>query len=150
MQTITHTFRIVGIKGHGAFENFATEVPEFARQLLHRTREIENHTNIEIALFEPKVSEDHLEGHYYVGILVKDKPSHVPKGMEYLEVSGIYASARGSIDRVDLLYEEVGRWTAEQHLSRDWESYIVETYHPTEKGEDVEVFLPLSSPEQRF
>ncbi|MYL70626.1 AraC family transcriptional regulator [Halobacillus litoralis] len=143
MQTITHTFRIVGIKGHGAFENFATEVPEFARQLLHRTREIEHHTNIEIALFEPKWGDDHLEGHYYVGILVRDKPSHVPKGMEYLEVSGTYVSAKGSIDHVDLLYEEVGQCRAEQNLTRDWLSYIVETYHPMENGEEVEVFLPV-------
>ncbi|MBN9654229.1 GyrI-like domain-containing protein [Halobacillus sp. GSS1] len=145
MQTITHTFRIVGIKGHGAFENFATEVPEFARQLLHRTREIEKQTNIEIALFEPKMGEDHLEGHYYVGVLVKDKPSHVPKGMEYLEVSGTYVSTRGTIDRVDLLYEEAGQWIVEQQLTRDWLSYIVETYHPTENGKDVELFLPMIS-----
>ncbi|WP_406946015.1 GyrI-like domain-containing protein [Halobacillus sp. SY10] len=143
MITLKRTFRIVAIKGHGAFENFATEVPDFARQLLHRTREIENHANIEIALFEPKRGEDHLEGHYYVGVLVKDKPSQVPKGMEYLEVSGTYASSRGPIDHVDVLYKEVGEWTYQQQLTRDWLTYIVETYHPTENGEDVEVFLPI-------
>lgn len=143
MITLKETFRIVAIKGHGAFENFATEVPDFARQLLHRTREIENHANIEIALFEPKMGEDHLEGHYYVGVLVKDKPSQVPKGMEYLEVSGTYASSRGPIDHVDVLYKEVGEWTYQQQLTRDWLTYIVETYHPTENGEDVEVFLPI-------
>ncbi|SDO03747.1 GyrI-like domain-containing protein [Halobacillus aidingensis] len=143
MITLKRTFRIVAIKGHGAFENFATEVPDFARQLLHRTREIENHANIEIALFEPKRGEDHLEGHYYVGVLVKDKPSQVPKGMEYLEVSGTYASSRGPINHVDVLYKEVGEWTYQQQLTRDWLTYIVETYHPTENGEDVEVFLPI-------
>ncbi|MBX0356778.1 GyrI-like domain-containing protein [Halobacillus sp. Nhm2S1] len=147
MSTLKRTFRIVAIKGHGAFENFATEVPDFARQLLHRTREIENHTNIEIALFEPKMNDDHLEGHYYVGILVKDRPSQVPKGMEYLEVSGTYVSAEGSIDCIDLLYNQVGQWRMEQNLTRDWLTYIVETYHPTENGEDVEVFLPVLDPE---
>ncbi|WP_394218904.1 GyrI-like domain-containing protein [Halobacillus trueperi] len=143
MQTINRTFQIVGIKGHGAFKNFATEVPEFARQLLHRTREIEHHTNIEIALFEPKWGDDHLEGHYYVGILVKDKPSHVPKGMEYLEVPGTYVWVKGPVEHVDKLYDEVGQWVSEQKLTRDWLSYIVETYHPTENGEDVEVYLPI-------
>lgn len=140
---VKKTFKIVGIKGHGAFEDFATEVPDFARQLLLRTREIENHTNVEIALFEPKVDENHRKGHYYVGIVVHDKPRHIPKGMEYMEVSHAYTTIRGPVASIDSLYSELGGWTEKEGYSRDMVSYIVETYHPTDQGDEVEVFLPI-------
>lgn len=137
------TFKIVGIKGHGAFAHFATEVPEFAKQLLLRTREIENHANVEIALFEPKLHDHHLKGDYYVGVLVHDKPRMIPKGMDYMEITHPYASIRGSIAKVDHLYERLGSWVEQEGLDRDRSSFIVETYHPSEDGEKVEIFLPI-------
>jgi predicted transcriptional regulator YdeE len=140
---VKKTFKIVGIKGHGAFADFATEVPDFARQLLLRTREIENHTNVEIALFEPKRDENHLEGDYYVGIVVHDKPRHIPKSMEYMEVSHTYTSIRGPIAAIDSLYKELGDWTEAEGDSRHFTSYIIETYHPTDRGEEVEIYLPI-------
>ncbi|SFJ87332.1 Predicted transcriptional regulator YdeE, contains AraC-type DNA-binding domain [Halobacillus dabanensis] len=140
---VNKTFKIVGINGHGAFADFSTEVPDFARQLLLRTREMEDHTNGEIALFEPKKGENHLEGDYYVGIVVHDKPRYIPRGMEYMEVSRSYTSIRGPIADINSLYKELADWTEKEEYSRDFASYIIETYHPTERGEEVEVFLPI-------
>ena len=53
-------FRVVGIKGGGAYANFGTEVPKLAQQFLTRLDEVENHSGTEIALFEPKRDANHL------------------------------------------------------------------------------------------
>ena len=143
---IKRVFRVVGIKGGGAFAEYGVEVPKLAQQLMARKDEIKNHSEIEIALFEPKRDNGHLEGHFYVGLIVDDNLAEVPSGMEYIEVAQDYASTRGGINNLPKLHRQLLKWVEEQGYLRNLESYIIETYHPKENGEEeVEIFLPIQS-----
>lgn len=139
-------FNVVGIKGRGAFENLSIEVPKLAKQLISRSDEIQNHLGIEIALFEPKKGSDHHEGEYYVGLKVKDSLIEVPYGMDFIEIAQVYVSTRGKISNIGNLHSQLLRWTEEQGHTRNFESYIIETYHPVEEGEEeVQIYLPIFS-----
>lgn len=141
---VRKTFRVVSIKGSGAFANFATDVPKLAQQLLIRLDEIENHNGTEIALFEPKRDADHLEGTYYVGIIVNERPNKIPVGMEYIETTQDYVTRRGTITNIVNLHNILNKWADDQGYKRDLESHIVETYYPVENGEEeIEIYLPL-------
>ncbi|MFJ8067126.1 hypothetical protein ACIQYS_21355 [Psychrobacillus sp. NPDC096426] len=63
-------FKVVVMQNSGAFADFGSEVPKFAQQFLSRANEITNRTETEIALYEPNRNNDHLEGQYYVGLIV--------------------------------------------------------------------------------
>ncbi|MEH7385275.1 AraC family transcriptional regulator [Bacillus sp. JJ1521] len=137
-------FRVVGLKGSGAFVDYGVEVPKLAQQLLARKYEIKNHTDIEIALFEPKRDNNHLEGYFYVGLIVNDNLTEVPFGMEYIEKEQEYASIRGGINNLTNLHQHLKNWIDEQGYKRNLESYIIETYHPMLSGEEeVEIYLPI-------
>lgn len=139
-------FKVVGIKSRGAFANFGTEVPELAQQLLLRSNEIQNRSDTEIALFEPKKDINHLEGHYYVGLIVNDTINEIPSGMDYIETAQHYVTTRGKITNIGDLHSRLLKWAEEQGYKRDLESYIVETYHPIEdEEEEVEIYLPIHS-----
>ncbi|MEO4053328.1 GyrI-like domain-containing protein [Solibacillus sp. CAU 1738] len=140
---VEKTFKVVGIKGKGSFENYSIEVPELARQFLSRINEIDSSNGNEIALFEPKIDEDHLEGNYYVGVIVDKSFSAVPEGMEYIELSQSYVSARGPITEIGTLYHNLLQWSIKQQYKRNIESYIIEIYHPMDNGEEVEIYLPI-------
>jgi len=103
-------FRVVGIKGGGAFANLDTEVPKLAQQFLTRLDEVENHSGTEIALFEPKRDANHLEGHYFVGIIVNESLKEVPDGMDYIESAQAYVTTRGKIHKIDKLHNQLLKW----------------------------------------
>ena len=137
-------FRVVGIKGSGTFADFGTEVPKLAQQFLTRVDEVENNSGTEIALFEPKKDVNHLEGHYYVGVLVNENLKEVPVGMNYFETAQSYVTTRGKIINIDHLHKQLLKWAVEQGYERDLESHIVEIYHPIENSdEEVEIYLPI-------
>lgn len=137
-------FRAVGLKGFGYFDDYGKEVPKLAQQLLTRKKEIQNTSNIEIGIFEPKRDADHLEGHYFVGLLVNESVKEVPIGMEYIEREQDYVSTRGDIQKLDILHQHLLEWANEHGYQRDLTSDIIETYHPTTNGgEEVEVYLPI-------
>ncbi|CAH2716550.1 hypothetical protein BACCIP111895_03737 [Neobacillus rhizosphaerae] len=137
-------YRVVGIKGGGAFANFSSEVPKLAQQFLTRLDEVENHSGTEIALFEPKRDANHLEGHYYVGLIVNETLKEIPVGMDYIETAQAYVTTRWKIINIDNLHNHLLKWADDQGYKRDLESHIVETYHPMEKGEEeVEIYLPI-------
>lgn len=140
---IKKSFKVVGIKGSGAFDNLGEEIPILARQLLSRSDEIENHLGVEIALFEPKLNSSHQVGNYIVGLLVADNFTEVPEGMDFVEIDQLYVNARGEISDVGTLHSNLLKWTEEQGYIRNLASYIVETYHLMEDGEEVEIFLPI-------
>lgn len=143
-KAIKKTFRVVGIKGSGAFSNFGTEIPKLAQQFLTRLDEIENHSGTEIALFEPKMDADHLEGYYYVGVMVNEPLNKVPVGMDYIETTQDYVTTRGQINNIGTLHNILLKWADEQGYKRDLESHIIETYHPMENSvEEVEIYLPI-------
>jgi predicted transcriptional regulator YdeE len=139
-------FKLVGLKGSGEFVNFGNEVPLLAKQLLSRSNEILNPTETEIALFEPKKDEDHRIGHYYVGLIVSEKLSEVPTGMDYIETNKSYVTTRGNISNLGELHMNLLNWTEEQGYERDLDSYIIETYHPIGDGEEeVQIYLPIQA-----
>ncbi|MFJ8262081.1 GyrI-like domain-containing protein [Rummeliibacillus sp. NPDC094406] len=139
-------FRVTGIKGKESFANFGTEVPKLAQQFLARLDEIDNHSDTEIALFEPKRDDNHLEGHYYVGVIVKETKKEVPIGMDYIETTFDYVTTRGKINDLNKLHNNLLKWANEQGYKRNLESHIVETYHPMENNEEeVEIYLPIYS-----
>jgi predicted transcriptional regulator YdeE len=143
-KTIKKTSRVVAIKGSGAFSNFGTEIPKLAQQFLNRLDEIENHSGTEIALFEPKRDADHLEGYYYVGVMVNEPLNKVPVGMDYIETTQDYVTTRGQISNIGTLHNILLKWADEQGYKRDLELHIIETYHPMENGvEEVEIYLPI-------
>ena len=132
-----------GLKGNGAFQDFGKEVPKLAQQFLGRAGELKHSSGNEIALFEPKRSNDHLEGYFYVGFLVDEKVADIPEGMHYRETGEYYVMTRGSIHELSKLHANLLKWSEEQGYKRDLTQYIVETYHPVENGEEVEIYLPI-------
>jgi predicted transcriptional regulator YdeE len=142
---INKVFQVVGMKNKGVYSNFGRDVPMNAQRFMSRINEIKNHLGIEVSLFEPKKGEDHKEGHYYVGVLVKDKIDEVPSGMEYIEISGEYVSTRGSMTVVSDLYTSLQKWSKEHGYYPTQKSYFIEMYHQVEEGEEVEIYIPLIS-----
>lgn len=137
--------KFIGLKGSGEFANFGNEVPLLAKELLSRSNEILNSTETEIALYEPKRDEEHRIGHYYVGLIVSEQLDEVPTGMHFIETNRSYITTRGNISDLGELHLNLLKWGEEQGHQQDFDSYIIETYHPIEGGEEVEIYLPIKS-----
>lgn len=142
---VTRLFKLVGKKGKGPFADFGTIVPSLAREFMSQSEEIQSAGSKEIAVFEPKKSSDHLEGEFCVGLLVKCPVQTVPIGMTYMEVGGNYATARGKMEGLTELHASLQKWTAGNGCQINLTDSIIEVYHPTEAGEEVEIFLPILS-----
>ncbi|PYF08358.1 GyrI-like domain-containing protein [Ureibacillus chungkukjangi] len=140
---INKNFKVVSLKSRGDFGNFDKEVPALAKQLLSRSDEIESHTGVEIALFEPKRNQAHKIGEYLVGLIVNERLQDVPAGMHFIEVDERFMTARGKISSIGALHANLINWGEEQGYKRNLESYIIETYHPVEDGEEVQIYLPI-------
>ena len=142
---VSRQFLLVGMRSNGAFSEFGTIVPNAAREVMARSSEIEGSSGREIALFEPKRSEDHLQGEFIAGLMVAMPVRNVPDGMLYIETQGDYAMASGKIEALNSLHAGLLEWTARQGFQVDRKEYIVEIYIPADHGEDVEIYLPLQS-----
>ena len=140
---IKKEFKLVGLKGSGEYKNFGSEVPLLAKRLLSRSSEIDFPTESEIALYEPKKSADHTTGNFYVGLIVRERVNKIPTGMDYLETNNHYITTRGNIMELGKLHEGLLNWGTAQGYKRDLDSYIIETYHPVNEGEEVEIYLPI-------
>ncbi|WP_201712828.1 AraC family transcriptional regulator [Rossellomorea arthrocnemi] len=141
-EKVKKTFKVIGMKGEGAFTDFMTEVPKLAKLFLERLHEVEIIPGTEIALYEPKKDTDHLEGTFFVGTIVGESLSHIPDGVEFIEVEEEYVTAKGQ--HIGELHKNLLIWMDEQGYKRKLEAYIVETYHPQENGEEeVMVHLPI-------
>jgi predicted transcriptional regulator YdeE len=148
-KTVNRQFRLVGIRSKGAFSEFGTIVPNVSREVMARSGEIESSSGREIAVFEPKRSEDQLQGEFIAGLVVDKPVRHVPAGMLYMELEGDYATARGNIEALKHLHADLLECTTGHGGQIDQEEYIVEIYIPTDNGEDVEIYLPLLSSKNR-
>ncbi|WP_339171187.1 GyrI-like domain-containing protein [Solibacillus sp. FSL R5-0691] len=142
---IKKEFKLVCLKGSGEYENFGSEVPLLAKQLLSRSSDFDFPSGSEIALYEPKKSADHMKGNFYVGLIVNEKLNKIPTGMDYLEINNHYITTRGNIMELDKLHGDLLNWGTAQGYKRDLDSYIIETYHPVSEGEEVEIYLPIIS-----
>ncbi|UXH46277.1 GyrI-like domain-containing protein [Rossellomorea vietnamensis] len=136
------TFRFIGLKGEGAFRDFSTEVPKHAQEFLRRLHEVKGETGPEIALYEPKRDQEHVNGIYYVGVTLDEPLTNVPEGMSYMELNEDYATTKGK--DIENLHRDLNKWVHDQGYQLRAESYIVETYHHLEDGgEEVAVYLPI-------
>lgn len=143
-QLVTKTFKVVEIKGEGAFSNFGAEVPELAQQFLQRIKEVGTDVSMEIALYEPKRKENQQKGHYFVGVIVNEAVKSIPKGMRYIQIDKQYVMARGNLNEIGSIHEHLLKWAEQQGYTRDLSQYIVETYHPMENSEEeVSIYLPI-------
>lgn len=144
IKKVRKNFKVVGMKNSGLYTDFWREVPKFAQQFLLRVNEITNHSETEIALYEPKRSAEHINGQYYVGLIVDEILLEVPVGMEYIETSHDYINIRGKITNIGELHLKLLKWAEEQGFRRNLETFIVETYHNGENNEEeVEIYLPI-------
>lgn len=141
----TLTLRAVVMRHQGIFNEYDSIVPEKAQQFMKRLQEVDHHAAIEIAIFEPHRGGDHTEGHFFVGVLVSKQPDHPPAGMEYMEFTRDFAYARGTTEEIGTLHLQLNEWMQEENLQFDLAGYIVEMYFPTDKAEEVEIYLPLKN-----
>lgn len=138
-------FRIIGIKNKGSFMDFPRIVPEAALKFKARVNEIENSTDIEVTVYEPQKGPDHLEGTFWVGVLVEDEPAEVPEGMDYLYIEKIYAVNRGLGLDIGKLYVDLEQWIlGQEFIPETLDQYIIEMYFPLENGtEEFEIYIPI-------
>ncbi|WLR57471.1 GyrI-like domain-containing protein [Mesobacillus subterraneus] len=141
---VTREFKVIAVKHKGLYKDFAELVPKAAHQFLQSAS---NRTGTEVTVYEPKASESHAEGTFYVGLLVNGEFDNLPEGAEFLDIQHTYAMNRGKGTVMGSLYSSLDRWIDEQGYVRDTlERYILETYHPLGNGgEEVEIYIPIKS-----
>lgn len=141
-QVVKREFKVVAVKHRGLYKDFAELIPKAAHQFLQR---VPNLAGTEVTVYEPKGSESHPEGTFYVGLLVNDEFDNLPEGAEFLDIQHTYAMIRGKGTEMGSLYSTLDQWVDEQGYARDTlENYILETYHPVENDvEEVEIYIPI-------
>jgi predicted transcriptional regulator YdeE len=143
-QVVKREFKVIAVKHRGLYKDFKELVPKAAHQFLQRVPKL---TGTEISVYEPKASDSHTEGTFYVGVLVNGELDTLPEGTEFLDIQHTYAMIRGKGTEMGSLYSSLDQWIDEQGYVRDtWESYILETYHPVGNGgEEVEIYIPIKA-----
>ncbi|UYZ23820.1 GyrI-like domain-containing protein [Mesobacillus jeotgali] len=141
-QVVKKEFKVIGEKHTGLYKDFAELVPKAANQFLERAS---NLAGTEVTVYEPKVSESHNEGTFYVGVLVNAEFDTLPEGAEILDIQHSYGMIRGKGTEMGSLYSTLDQWIDEQGYARDTlENFILETYHPVENDvEKVEIYIPI-------
>jgi len=140
-QVVKKEFKVIADKHTGLYKDFAELVPKAAHQFLQRAS---NLAGTEVTVYEPKASESHTEGAFYVGVLVSETDT-LPEGAELLEIQHTYGMIRGKGTEMGSLYSTLDQWIDEQGYARDTlENFILETYHPVENdGEEAEIYIPI-------
>ncbi|MEK3853779.1 GyrI-like domain-containing protein [Cytobacillus sp. FSL H8-0458] len=137
-------FKAAVIRNKGLFKDYARLVPETAQAFLKQSHLVQNSSGLEVAFFEPKRGEDHLEGTFFTGFLVHEKAETLPYGMEYIEAEHTYASIRGKTAEMGDLHSRLNSWLSENNRQQSIDDYIIEVYYPAaNEEEEVEVFIPI-------
>ncbi len=136
-------FMVVGTKHTGMFTAYGTLVPEAAAKLHARAAEIPFRTQAEVALYQPKLRPDHVEGTFYTGYVVTAAPEVLPAGLEFLTVGGTYAVARGDERQMGEIYALLDRWIVEQGYVKESQNALYVEVYDTSGSHEVEVWLPL-------
>ncbi|MCA1320944.1 hypothetical protein LC085_13555 [Bacillus tianshenii] len=84
VKVVEKTFMVVGEKNRGLFKKYAEAVLKAAQLFLNRESEIPFSSGIEVTVYEQPKQQNQLEGTFYVGVLVNEKVSDLPTGMEYI------------------------------------------------------------------
>ncbi|MBT2636882.1 MULTISPECIES: GyrI-like domain-containing protein [unclassified Bacillus (in: firmicutes)] len=142
-QVVKKEFKIIAEKHTGLYKDYAELIPKAAHQFLQRAS---NLAGTEVAVYEPKASESHTEGTFYVGVLASEADT-LPEGAEFLDIQHTYGMIRGKGTEMGSLYSTLDQWIDEQGYSRDTlENFILETYHPAENDvEEVEIYIPIKA-----
>lgn len=143
-QVVNREFKVIGTKHSGPFESYAEPVPQAAQQFLQRMPKYEG---TEVTVYEPKASNSHVEGIFYVGILVEEKPTSLPEEIEFLEIQHSYGMISGKGNEIGKLYSTLDVWIDGQGYQKELDgNYIIETYHPVENDiEMIEIYIPINS-----
>ncbi|MBS8263687.1 AraC family transcriptional regulator [Mesobacillus boroniphilus] len=143
-QVVRREFKVIAEKHRGLYQDFAKLVPKAAHQFLQRASNLEG---TEVTVYEPKASESHTEGTFYVGFLVNDELDTLPEGAEFLDIQHAYGMIRGKGTEMGNLYSTLDQWIDEEGYARDTlKNFILETYHPVENDvEEVEIFIPIKA-----
>ncbi|MBT2691195.1 GyrI-like domain-containing protein [Bacillus sp. ISL-47] len=144
-KVVSKEFEAAVMRNRGLFKDYAELVPKAAQHFLRKVHDIPNSTGVEVSIFEPKKVESHLEGTFFVGVIVNGKAESLPEGMEYIRAKNSYAMVRGRLTEIEQLYTKLDKWIGEQDDQyRLPEAYIIEVYYPVENNEeDVEVYIPI-------
>ncbi|OMF54885.1 AraC family transcriptional regulator [Paenibacillus sp. FSL R5-0490] len=138
-------FKAVVIRNNGLFKDYARLVPEAAQAFLMQGHLVQNSSGLEVAFYEPKRGEDHLEGTFFTGYLVHEQAETLPDGMEYIEAAHTYASIRGKTGEMGDLYTRLNHWLSENDRQQSINQYIIEVYYPAaNEEEEAEVFIPIN------
>jgi predicted transcriptional regulator YdeE len=140
-QVVKKEFKVIAEKHTGLYKDYAELVPKAAHQFFQRES---NLAGTEVTVYEPKASESHTEGAFYVGVLVSETDT-LPEGAELLEMQHTYGMIRGKGTEMGSLYSTLDQWIDEQGYARDTlENFILETYHSVENDvEEVEIYIPI-------
>ncbi len=143
-QVVNKEFKVIGMKHNGQFESYAQLVPQAAQKFLQLTS---NYEGTEVTVYEPKASKDHVEGTFYVGILVEEKPVSLPEKLEFLVIQHTYGMISGNGNEMGKLYSTLDEWIGGQGYQKELDgNYIIETYHFIENDiEMVEIYIPINS-----
>ncbi|MBT2642484.1 GyrI-like domain-containing protein [Bacillus sp. ISL-41] len=141
-QVVNKEFKAIAEKHTGLYKEFAELVPKAAQHFLQRAS---NLAGTEVTVYEPKASESHTEGAFYVGVLVNDESETLPDGAEFLDIQHTYGMIKGKGTEMGSLYSTLDQWLDEQGYARDTlENFIIETYHSVENDvEEVEIYIPI-------
>ncbi|MGV2941333.1 GyrI-like domain-containing protein [Mesobacillus sp. LC4] len=141
-QVVKKEFKIIAEKHTGLYKDYAELVPKAAQQFLRRAT---NLAGTEVTVYEPKASESHIEGAFYVGVLVNKEMDILPEGAVFLDIQHSYGMIRGKGTEMGRLYSALDQWIDEEGYKRDTlENFILETYHSVENdGEEVEIYIPV-------
>jgi predicted transcriptional regulator YdeE len=141
-QVVKKEFKIIAKKHTGLYKDYAELVPKAAQQF---SQEVPNLARTEVTVYEPKASESHIEGTFFVGVLVNDEVDPLPEGAKFLDIQHSYGMIRGKESEMGSLYSLLGQWIDEEGYERDtFKEFIIETYHPVENDvEEVEIYIPV-------
>lgn len=147
---VTHLrLHVIGYKHTGRFDQYHILVAKAFQDLKSKLSQIPSRTDTTVALYEPQRGSEHVEGFFYVGVIVSEKPEVTPVGSEYLLIDGLYASATGQIKNMGSIYDYVGSWIQQNGYKPIWPNTLfIERYKlpiPDELTleEEVEVLLPI-------
>lgn len=142
-------FHVIAYKHSGRFDQYATLVESAFQELNRKRSQIPTCTDTTVAIYEPRRGPDHVEGFFYVGVIVEGKPMTLPEGSYYMHIEGTYSSAKGQIKDIGKIYESANQWIREHHYEPIWpDGLIVERYESPIPDvltfdEEVEVLLPI-------
>jgi hypothetical protein len=97
-------YHVIGYKYTGRFDSYHVLVGQAFQELQKRLGLIPSRTDTTVALYEPKRGDEHIVGSFYVGCVIREEPTDIPDGSEYIHIKGKYACGSGMIKQMGQIY----------------------------------------------